>query len=281
MYSVTLLLWSGLCGSGALMGASTCWIHFCNVRPSLFFPLFLWPVIQLIHWPWREELFSFQVSQLVLWLRVCCDDRSTALGWILAEHQPHALQGTKEMESIRLGFRCVRKSHIPQRLNTSCCARLPGIAVPTWHFGELELKLTKIISLQEIAPWPGHGTHQQVSETERLKLTQVWDSAECANTGLTTTCTVGNIWSKSSQTTGCTPAVTKRLLPVLSSSSCLHEVQWSTLTITSDHLIEAEVGDGMERALQLCWISSKVLCCTAVEAPRPPQWCLWGQQQQI
>lgn len=170
----------------------------------------------------------------MLWLRVCSDNGYTALGWIPAEHQPRALQGTKEMEFIRLGLRCVRKSHIPQRSNSSRCARLPGIAVPTRHFGGQDLKLTKIISLQEIAPWPGHGTQQQESETEKLKLTQVWDSAEWANTGLTTTCrissTIGNLWPKSSQTAGCTPAVTKRLLQVLSSSSCLCEAQWSTLS---------------------------------------------------
>lgn len=139
------------------------------------------------------------------------------------------------MQFIRLGPHCVRKSHIPQRLNSSHCAQLPGIAVPTRHFGEPDLKLTKIISLQEIAPWPGHGTQQQESETETLKLTQVWDSAQCTNTGLTTTwrisSTFGNLWPKSSQTAGCTPAVTKRLLQVLNSSSCLYEAQGSTLTI--------------------------------------------------
>lgn len=239
------------------------------------FPLFLWPVIQLIHWPWRERAFLFPgITAGALapslqwgWIHGSGLDSCWAPASCSAGHKGNVIhQAWPQL--------CEEEPY-PTKMEHPCCARLPGIAVPTRHFGERDLKLTKIISLQEIAPWPGHETHQQESETERLKLTQLWDSAECTNTGLTTACrtssTTGNLWPNSSLTAGGTPAVTKRLLKALSSSSCLYEAQWPTLTITSDHLIEAEEGDGMGTALSWCCISSKALCCTAAEAHRPPQ----------
>jgi len=100
---------------------------------------------------------------------------------------------------IRLGLLNVRKSYVPQRSNASRCPRLPGIAVAIQHFGELDPKLIKIISLQEAACWPGHGTYQREWEMERLKLALIWESAEGTNAGLTNTHRISALLEPSGQ----------------------------------------------------------------------------------